>query len=177
MANKTGIYDFSKCILLIKHSQYAGQILIDGFAEGSNISVAKNDPRWTQKPSGDGKSTTLERNPINAGTITFSLNQSTDSLSKMNAIAQYGNTVSDLSVLFEVTLIDKSSGSVHYSQDAIVGDPETIEYGREENAREFVIACGELTSELQGSARIPLETAKIVRALGFDIDESRLASM
>lgn len=177
MANKTGIYDFSKCIMLIKHRKYAGQILVDGFADGTNIVVAKNDPRWVHKASADGKSTTLERNPINAGTITFSLNQSTDSLSKMSAIAQYANDNSDLSILFEVTLIDKSSGSVHYSPDAIVGDPESIEYGREESAREFVISCGELINSLQGSARIPLETAKIVRALGYDVDESRLANL
>lgn len=173
--NKTGVYDFSQCIVLIKHRRYSSQILIDGFAEGSNISVSKADPTFTHKPSADGKSTTLERNPIKAGSITFSLNQSTDSLGKMNAIAKYSEDVANTSVLFEITVIDKSSGSVHYSRDAVTGDPQTVDYGREENAREFVVSCGSIYSNLAGAALIPKETLAIINALGYDVDPSRVA--
>lgn len=175
MANKTGVYDFSKCIVLIKHPLYDGNIVIDGFMNDSSIAVARTDPRWTQNPSGDGKASTLVRNPIDAGTITFSLNQSTDSLAKMNAIAQHSNISDGKDLLFEITVADKSSGSFHFCRDAIVGDPETVEYGREENGREFQIQCGSLVNQIQGSAKIPQETLRIIQALGFDVDASRVA--
>lgn len=175
MAGNVGTYDFSKTIMLIKHPLFGGNILIDGFATDSTINVSRGDPRWALKPSGDGKSTTLERNPVNSGTITFSLNQSTDSLAKMNAIAQHANDSDGEDIMFEVTVADKSSGSFHYSRQAIVGDPESVEYGREENGREFVIQCGDLTNSLNGAAKVPQETLRIVQALGFDIDSSRVA--
>lgn len=176
MANKTGVYDFSKCIVLIKHPLYEGNILIDGFMNDSSISVARTDPRWSQNSSGDGKSSTLVRNPIDSGTITFTLNQSTDSLAKMNAIAQHGNISDGSDLLFEITVADKSSGSFHFSRDAIVGDPETVEYGTEENGREYQIQCGSLENNINGSAKIPQETLRIIQALGFNVDESRVAN-
>lgn len=175
MANKTGVYDFSKCIVLIKHPLYEGNILIDGFMNDTSITVARNDPRWSQNSSGDGKSSTLVRNPIDAGTITFTLNQSTDALAKMNAIAQHANVSDGHDLLFEITVADKSSGSFHFSRDAIVGDPESVEYGREENGREFQVQCGSLTNNLNGSAKVPQETLRIIQALGFDLDASRVA--
>ena len=175
MASNSGTYDFSKCIMIIKHPKFAGNILIDGYMNDSTITVARSDPRWTQNPSGDGKSNTLVRNPVNAGTITFSLNQSTDSLGKMNAIAEHGNISDGSDLLFQITLVDKSSGSVHFSNDAIVGEPESIEYGREENGREFQIQCGSLHSSIAGSAKIPKSTLAMIQALGFNVDESRVA--
>lgn len=175
MANKTGTYDFSKCVLLIKHPKYEGIIMIDGFAPDTTINVARPEQRWTLNPSGDGKATTVVRNPNNAGTISFTLNQSTDSLGKMNAIAEHGNISDGDDLLFEVTVADKSSGSIHYSRDAIVGDPESVEYGPSENGREFQIQCGSLTSTLAGSAKISKDTLAFIQAMGFNVDASRVA--
>lgn len=171
---KTGVYDFSKCIVLIKHPLYAGQIMIDGFMNDSTINVQRTDPRWGNNASGDGKSATLVRNPQNAGTITFSLNQSTQSLAIMNAIATHADESDGHDIMFEITVADKSSGSVHFCRDAIVGDPESIEYGREENGREFVIQCGELHNSLNGAAKISQEALRIIQALGVEIDQSRV---
>ena len=175
MASNTGVYDFSKVIVMINHPLYEGNILINGFMADSTIAIARANPRWTNKPAGDGKSSTLERNPVSAGTITFSLNQSTESLARMNAIAQHANVSDGSDVLFEIIVADKSSGSIHISRDAVVGDPETIEYGGEENGREFVVNCGTLESNLNSAAKVSQETLKILRALGFDLDASRVA--
>lgn len=175
MSDKTGVYDFSKCLVIIKHPLYEGSIVIDGFMNDTSITVARADPRWSQNSSGDGKATTLVRNPINAGTVTFTLNQSTDSLAKMNAIAQHGNISDGSDLLFEITVADKSSGSFHFSRNAIVGDPESVEYGTSESGREFQIQCGSLSNTINGSAKVPQETLRIIKALGFDIDSSRVA--
>lgn len=175
MASKTGVYDFSKTIMTIKHPLYDGIVLIDGFMTGTNIVVGRSDPRWNNQSSGDAKSSTLIRNPKNNGTITFTLNQSTDSLAKLNAIVQHANDSDGRDILFEVTLADKSSGSIHYSREAIVGEPESIEYGEDENGREFQIQCGDLFSNLNGAARVPQETMRFINALGFTLDETRVA--
>lgn len=175
MASNTGVYDFSKCYVFIKHPLYDGLIKIDGFMADSNITVGRGAPRWTNGKSGDAKSSTLVRNPDDSGTITFSLNQSTDSIAKMNAITQHADASEGEDIQFEITVADKSSGSVHFSRDAVAGDPETIEYGREENGREFVINCGTLVNNLNGAAKMPQETLRIIQALGFTVDETRVA--
>lgn len=174
--NKTGVYDFSKTIVTIRHPKFDGIVKIDGFMPDTTINVQRENPRWGRSNSGDGKSSTLVRNPDNSGTITFSLNQSTDGLAKMNAIAQHANVSDGQDVMFEITIADKSSGSFHYCRDAIVGDPESVEYGPEENAREWVIQCGELVNNLNGAAKMPRETLEFIQALGFSVDESRVAS-
>ena len=42
---KTGIYDFSQVLLLIKHKKFEGQINIDGFMPDTEITVERDDPR------------------------------------------------------------------------------------------------------------------------------------
>lgn len=175
--NQTGTYSFGDVIVLIKHPLYDSTISINGFMKDSEVVVATTDPRWSIKPSGDGKSTTMERNPIKAGTIKFSLNQSTNSLSIMNAIAQYSDYSTDgADVLFEITVSDKSSGSFHISTQAVCGNPESVGYGLEEKAREFTINCGSIESNLSGSAKLSKEAARIIQALGGNVDESRIAN-
>ena len=174
--NKTGVYDFSKTIVTIRHPLYDGIVKIDGFMNDTTINVQRDDPRWTRNSSGDGKASTLVRNPINDGTISFTLNQSTDGLAKMNAIAQHANVSDGQDIMFEITVADKSSGSIHYCRDAIVGEPESVEYGREENGREWTIQCGELINNLNGAAKMPRETLAFIQALGFSVDETRVAA-
>lgn len=173
---RTGTYDFSKGLLFIKHPLYEGVIMIDGFMKDSNVTIAREEPRWKPSPSGDGKTTTHVRNPINAGSITFVLNQSTDSIAKMNAICQHSDISDGEDLLFEITYVDQSSGSIHFSNDAIVGEPETIDYGQDENGRQFQVQCGSLSNTLNGSAKISQETLKILQAFGYDMDASRVAS-
>ena len=171
-STKTGIYDFSEVVLLIKHQMYGGIIKIDGFMEGSEITVARNNPRWENKGSGDGKATTLVRSPDNSGSITFTLNQSTDSLDKMNAICQYANTTKNLTILSEVTLVDKSSRSIFFSPDSIASSPENVSFGVSESGREYKLLCGELQETLGGSSKIPADTLSFLGAFGIEVDDS-----
>lgn len=69
---KTGIYDFSEVILMIKHSLYANTILIDGFMPDSDIVVSRGGARWTRNESGDSKATTFVRNPTKSADIILS---------------------------------------------------------------------------------------------------------
>ena len=64
---RTGIYDFSQVLLLIKHKNFSGQINIDGFMPDTEIAVERDDPRWTRNDSRDSKNTTYIRNPDNTG--------------------------------------------------------------------------------------------------------------
>ena len=169
---KTGIYDFSQVLLLIKHKKFAGQINIDGFMPDSEITVERDDPRWTRNSSGDGKATTFVRNPDNSGTITFTLNQSTDSLDKMNAICQYSNVNRTLNILFETTLVDKSSRTIYFSPESLASFPNSVSFGSTESGREFSIICGHLQENLGGSSLIPQDTLAILSAFNINVDES-----
>ena len=169
---KTGIYDFSQVLLLIKHKKFQGQINIDGFMPDSEITVERDDPRWTRNGSGDGKATTFVRNPDNSGTITFTLNQSTDSLDKMNAICQYSNVNRTLNILFETTLVDKSSRTIYFSPESLASFPNSVSFGSTESGREFSIVCGHLQENLGGSSLIPQDTLAILSAFGINVDDS-----
>lgn len=169
---RTGIYDFSEVVLLIKHNLYEGNILINGFMPDTEITIDRDAPRWERNGSGDGKATTFVRNPDNSGTITFSLNQSTDSLDKMNAICQYSNVNKTLNIIFEVTLVDKSSRTIYFSPETLASTPESVSFGATESAREFTLVCGDLQEQLGGSAKIPTDTLNILGAFGIEVDES-----
>ena len=175
MASKTrtGIYDFSQVLLLIKHSKFTtGQINIDGFMSDTEITVERDDPRWVRNGSGDGKATTFVRNPDNSGTITFTLNQSTDSLDKMNAICRFSDTNKTLDILFETTLVDKSSRTIYFSPESLASSPNSVSFGATESGREFTIVCGDLQEAIGGSSRIPQDTLAILNAFQITVDDS-----
>lgn len=169
---KSGIYDFGEVLLLIKSKIYPNMIRIDGFAKDSEITVEREEKVWSRNGSGDGKATTFVRNPDRSGTITFSLNQSTDSLDKMNALCSYAETARSLNMLFETTLVDKSSRTVYYSPESLASYPESVAFGQTESEREFVIECGELQETLGGSSKITPETLAILEAYNIQIDDS-----
>jgi len=143
---KTGIYDFSQVLLLIKHKNFAGQINIDGFMPDSEITVERDDPRWTRNGSGDGKATTFVRNPDNANRT--------------------------LNILFETTLVDKSSRTIYFSPESLASFPDSVSFGSTESGREFSIICGHLQENLGGSSRIPQDTLAILNAFNINVDES-----
>jgi hypothetical protein len=169
---KSGIYDFGEVLLLIKHKLHPNMIKIDGFAKDSEITVEREERRWTRNGSGDGKATTFVRNPDTSGTITFSLNQSTDSLDKMNAICAYADTARSLNMIFETTLVDKSSRTVYYSPESLASYPESLAFGQTESDREFVIECGDLQETLGGSSKISPETLAVLEAFDIQVDDS-----
>lgn len=170
---RTGIYDFTQVLLLIKHKVYTtGQINIDGFMPDTEIVVERENPRWSRQGSGDGKVTTFVRNPDNSGTITFTLNQSSDALDKMNAICQYSDVNKSLNILFETTLVDKSSRTVYFSPESLASSPESVSFGATENGREFSIVCGNLQETLGGSSIIPQDTLAVLSAFGIEVDST-----
>lgn len=174
---KVGTYNFANTIVLIQHPLYDAPLVIDGFMSDSQISVAKDNPTWSLQASGDAAAITFVKDPSKAGTIKFSLNQTTDSLAKLNAIVQLSEISEDYEdFVFEITIADKNSGSIHYSQMSVASDPESIDYGKEENGREFTIVCAQLNSTLNGTARVPKQTLEFVQALGFTIDPTRVAA-
>lgn len=90
----------------------------------------------------------------------------------MNAICQYADTNKSLSILFETTLVDKSSRTIYFSPQRITGSPESVAFGATENGREFVISCGAIQEKLGGSSKIPQETVNILGAFGIEVDDT-----
>ena len=169
-ANNVGIYDFSEVILLIKHRQFASHININGFMKDSGISVDRSGDDWTMNNSADNKATTMIYNPDKSGSIKFTLNQSTDSLDKMNAICDYTKRTRHPSILFETTLIDKTSRTVYFSPQSLASYPKSVNFENTEQGREFTILCSDLQEKLGGSSLIPADTMAILNAFGIEVD-------
>ena len=170
--NKVGIYDFSQVILLLRHQKYQSHINIDGFMKDSGITVDRSSEDWTMNNSGDNKATTMIYNPDKSGTIKFTLNQSTDSLDKMNAICDYTKRVRHPSILFETTLVDKTSRTIYFSPQSLASYPSSVGFETSEQGREFKIFCAELQEKIGGSSLVPLETQKILHAFGITVDDT-----
>lgn len=170
--NKVGIYDFSEVVLLIKHRMYRGNILIQGFMNESGITIDRAAEDWTMNNSADNTATTMVYNPDKSGTITFSLNQSTDSLDKMNAICDYAKRVKHPSILFETTLVDKTSRTIYFSPQSLAGYPQSVSFEKTEQGREFKILCSDLQEKIGGSSFVPQDTQEILAAFGITVDDS-----
>lgn len=170
--NKVGIYDFGEVVFLIRHKMYQGNILIDGFMKETGITIDRTAEDWSMNNSADNKATTMVFNPDKSAVITFTLNQSTDALDKMNAICDYSKRVKHPSILFETTVVDKTSRTIYYSPQSLASYPQSVGFEQTEQGREFKILCSDLQEKIGGSSLVPVETQQILAAFGITVDDS-----
>lgn len=141
MAVKT--YDPGQVSIII-----GGFDISQGLADGTFITVARDEPMWTSIKGAAGEVTRSKSND-KSGTLTFTCMQSSDAndiLSGFAAADEYGNAG-----LFPALVKDASGRSVYSAETAWIEKYSDSEFGREATSREWVIKTDTLIPFIGGN--------------------------
>ena len=128
MAVKT--YDPSQVAIII------GGFPVTGFADGSFVTVERNEDAFALYVGTDGEGTRAKSNN-KSGRITITLAQSSDSNAVLSGFAQ-ADELSNSGVV-PVLVKDNSGQSLHSAETAWIVKAANSEYAREVGTREWVI--------------------------------------
>ncbi len=126
---------------------FGGKIM-SGFADGTMITIERNDPAFNLKVGTDGEGTRAKSNN-KSGKITIHLMQSSasnDSLSAFAAADELSNTG-----VAAAAVIDKSGRTVVAAATAWVNKYPNAEFSKEPTTRSWVIETDELDIFLGGN--------------------------
>lgn len=124
-----------------------GQI-ISGFAEGTFITVERDEEAYTYAPSTSGEGTRV-KNANKAGKITIVLNQTSPS-NQVFSDALKADEQNNQGV-FPVLIRDNSGTDVHKSEAAYISKFPSTQYAKENSTREYVIQCENLDMSVGGN--------------------------
>jgi len=124
-----------------------GQV-ISGFAEGTFITVERDEDAYTYAPSTSGEGTRV-KNSNKAGKITIVLNQTSPS-NQIFSDAVKADELNNNGV-FPVLIRDNSGKDVHKSEAAYVVKFPSAQYAKENSTREYSIQCENLEMNLGGN--------------------------
>lgn len=124
-----------------------GQV-ISGFAEGTFITVERDEDAYTYAPSTSGEGTRV-KNANKAGKITIVLNQTSPS-NQIFSDAIKADELNNQGV-FPVLIRDNSGNDVHKSEAAYIVKFPSTQYAKENSTREYVIQCENLEMNVGGN--------------------------
>jgi len=135
-------YDPRQVIIIVAGNQ------MSGYADGSFVTVARNEDMFTLQVGTSGEGTRSKSNN-RSGTITFQLMQSSDS----NAVLQALANVDELSNSGAVPVMvkDNSGGSLYIAETAWIRKIPDSEFSREAGPREWVLETDVLVPNVAGN--------------------------
>lgn len=126
----------------------AGGEIVQGYADGTFISIERDEDTWALQIGADGEGARSKSNN-RSGTITLTLQQTSASNAILNALAQ-ADELSNGGV-FSVLVRDNNGGSLAAAETAWIQKPSNQEYGREAGEREWVIRTDNLSLATLGN--------------------------
>lgn len=123
-----------------------GANIISGFAEGSRVSIERNEDSWTLQVGSEGDSVRSKSNN-QSGRITITLMQTADSNDVLSALHQ----LDELSNAGAVPVTVKHGRSLYVAESAWVVKPPVSEFGPEAGDREWVLETGRISLTVAGS--------------------------
>lgn len=125
-----------------------GGNIISGFADGSFVTVERNEDAFTLQVGTDGEGTRTKTNN-RSGRFTFSLMQSSDSNSVLTALALTDEISSAGAV--PVMVKDQSGSSLYLAETAWIVKMANSEFTREAGPREWIMETDVLVMEVGGN--------------------------
>ena len=122
--------------------------IITGVARDSFVKVEHDEDAWTKRVSADGRTSRAKGNNF-TGKITFTLHQTGDSNSVLQAIYDTDKLNSDGVVPISIT--DNSGNSKHVAADGWPSKQPSAEYGAEEKDREWIFDTAEIVFKEGGN--------------------------
>lgn len=120
---------------------FAG-VPIEGFADGTFVTVARNNQSWNMQIGSDGEGLRAKSND-KGGTVTITLMQSSLSNDALSALSILDEASGDGVGPF--LLKDNSGRSICSAQTAWIQKPTDVEMAREASTREWVLETDLLT--------------------------------
>lgn len=111
-------------------------IPIEGFADGTFITVARNNDSWNMQVGSDGEGVRAKSNDF-GGTITLTLMQSSLSNDALSALAVLDETSGG--GIGPMLVKDGSGRTICAAETGWIRKPADVEFAREATSREWVI--------------------------------------
>lgn len=130
------------------YSLIVGGHIVQGLADGTFLTVDRNNDTWAGTSGADGEYARAKSND-KSGTIVFTLMQTSQSNSVLSGFhnADEANNQGQVPVLIK----DNNGDTVVEATTAWVRKPATIELGKEITAREWTLETGKLFMNVGGN--------------------------
>lgn len=125
-----------------------GPHAVSGFAAGSFVTIAKDEPAYAKKVGTDGKVTRAKSNN-DAGTVTIRLDQASASNDYLSGIALL-DQASDTGVV-PILIRDANGTTLISAESAWVQKVPDTEFSNESLDREWVLDCGPMDMFVGGN--------------------------
>lgn len=139
----TFTYDASQHFLVI------GGFPINGFQDGSTITVEYDEDRVTRQVDIDGRNVVFNKTNNNLGTVTFTLNEGAAGNDFLSGLATaFRQGVGGIAPFF---FKDNNGRSVALSDSCVVQSVPGVGGGRESTGREWVLGTGQMDMFVGGA--------------------------
>lgn len=131
------IYDFDQVNAIF------GTVLLDGFAEGTAISIERTEDTFTMKTGCDGltsRSKTLNR----TAKVTFTLMQTSAANLKLSLIHALDRDTPNGAGVLPLLVRDNGGSSIHTATQAWISKAPDVKYEREASERTWEISVARL---------------------------------
>lgn len=129
-------YDPMKVSVLVNY------VPVTGFADGTFVSVNRNNPTWNTVSGASGEVVRSKSND-KTGTIEITLMQSSAFNSTMKGLMLADETSN--AGKFTIQVIDNNTGKeIIGATEGWINQPPQIEYGKEQSERQWTITVGKL---------------------------------
>jgi Protein of unknown function (DUF3277). len=118
-----------------------GPVIVEGFADGTFVNIARDNPSWNKAIGSDGEGARARSND-QGGSVTLTLMQTSASNPELSALALLDEQTGDGVVPLLVT--DRSGTSLYEAETAWIEKPADSPFAREIETREWVIQTDNL---------------------------------
>lgn len=124
--------------------------IISGYADGSFLSVERNEDSYTLQMGTDGEGTRSKSNN-RSGRATFTLMQSSDSNDALSALHLLDESTPNGDGVLPLLIKDLEGRTIYEAEKAWIVKSPTSEFDREATSREWIIETHELTQFIGGN--------------------------
>ena len=143
-----------------------GSVAVNGFVEGTFISITRENPHATLYTGADlSNARVIRRNK--GGTININLHQASESNDVLSYLLQKDEEDASGTWLFSVTIKDELGRSVFHSPTCFISQPPEASFGTDLSDRGWVIQAVSIDQVQGGNGLFSPDTAATLTEMGF----------
>lgn len=163
-----GSYSPEDVTVVISNANFSHTI--NGFVEGTFISVTRENPHATLYTGADlSNARVIRRNK--GGTINVNLHQASESNDVLSYLLQKDEEDASGTWLFQVTIKDELGRSVFHSPTCFISQPPEAAFGTDLSDRSWVIQAVSIDQIQGGNGKFSPDTVTTIQDLGFTVDD------